>query len=587
MTRALQLLPIPRKLALLGGSLERGDARAASVQSVLDPNSALPAQGYQLEIDAQGIRIHAPDQSGLRYGQSTLEQIRAQCDAELPALRIRDWPDFPVRGYMLDVSRDRVPTQTSLLALVDTLATLRINQLQLYTEHTFAYSKHAQVWRDASPLPPEEIRALDERCAERGIELVPNQQSFGHMERWLRHPAYRALAECPEAERPSCLAPTPESVNFMCSLYAELLPCFRSQTLNIGCDETFELGQGRSRITCDTRGRGRVYLDYVLRLLEGLHAEGRSVQFWGDIVRGHPELTQELPREKLIALVWGYEAPQDPDTLPSEVRTTLARFGVSPQSLQGFEWRVRPFAEARLPFYVCPGTSSWNSLLGRLPNARANLLDAARTGLAQGASGYLITDWGDNGHQQPPCISLPPLAYGAAVSWCAETNAELELESALAAFLTRDRDGALAHALLELGALYQTLGLRTLNGSPLALSLLTPRGGRLRAWGETNALELEAVIRTLEQESETLARAAPLTPDDEQVRSELRQAAALARQGAWRLGEIVLGQSPPADMRRELEACIEQQQRVWLARSRPGGLPDSLARLTGLRDEDD
>ena len=584
MTRALQLLPIPRSLELRGGSLARGDARAASAQSVLDPNSALPAQGYQLEIDAQGIRIHAPDQSGLRYGQGTLEQIRAQCVAELPALRIRDWPDFPVRGYMLDVSRDRVPTQTSLLALVDTLASLRINQLQLYTEHTFAYSKHAQVWRDASPLTPDEIRALDERCAGRGIELVPNQQSFGHMERWLRQPAYRALAECPEAERPSCLVPTHESVNFMRSLYAELLPCFRSQTLNIGCDETFELGQGRSRSACETQGRGRVYLDYLLRLLEGLHAEGRSVQFWGDIVREHPELTQELPRENLIALVWGYEAPQDPDALPSEVRTSLARFGVSPESLQGFVWRVRPFAEAGLPFYVCPGTSSWNSLLGRWPNARANLLDAARSGLAQGASGYLITDWGDNGHHQPPCISLPPLAYGAAVSWCVETNAELELESALAAFLTRDRDGALAHALLELGALYQALGLRALNGSPLALSLLTPRGGRLPAWGETNADELAALIRTLEREREALARAAPLAPDDEQVRSELLQAAALARQGAWRLGELVLGQSPPQEARRDLETCIEQQERVWRVRSRPGGLPDSLARLRRLLD---
>ena len=114
--------------------------------------------------------------------------------------------------------------------------------------------------------------------------------------------------------------------------------------------------------------------------------------------------------------------------------------------------------------------------------------------------------------------------------------------------------------------------------------MLTPRGGQLAAWGETNADEIAAVIQTLEQQREALAHAAPLRPEDEQLRSELRQAAALARQGAWRLGEILLGQSPPQDARRDLKACISGQERVWQACSRPGGLPDSLARLRRLLD---
>ena len=41
----------------------------------------------------------------------------------------------------------------------------------------------------------EEILALDAYCRERFIELVPNQNSFGHMERWLPLARYADLAE--------------------------------------------------------------------------------------------------------------------------------------------------------------------------------------------------------------------------------------------------------------------------------------------------------------------------------------------------------------------------------------------------------
>ena len=100
-------------------------------------------------------------------------------------------PAFERRGLMLDISRNRVPTLDWLRQLIDALAVLRYNELQLYTEHTFAYAAHSIVWEQASPITADEIRELDSYCSQRGIELVPNQNSFGHMERWLRHDAYK------------------------------------------------------------------------------------------------------------------------------------------------------------------------------------------------------------------------------------------------------------------------------------------------------------------------------------------------------------------------------------------------------------
>lgn len=296
-------------------------------------------------------------------------------------MRIEDWPDFVARSVMLDVSRDRVPTMARLHETIDLLASFKVNQLQLYMEHTFAYVGHEEVWRKASPLTAEENRLLDQYCAERFIELVPNQNSFGHMQRWLRHERYRPLAECPDRIDPAIAMTEPMENRCFCAvdpavprlleeLYTELLPNFSSPQFNVGLDETFELGQGRSAAACKEHGAGRVYLEFLKEVYQRVRAHGCTMQFWADIILNHPELIEELPGDGITAMVWGYEAGHPFDDHCARLR------------------------EAGVPFYVCPGTSSWNSLIGRFPNALQNLAEAARHGCNHGAVGYLITDWG-------------------------------------------------------------------------------------------------------------------------------------------------------------------------------------------------
>jgi len=619
MTELLELLPRPRELRVDPGGLrleampdvrvraerpveaERARSRvraslghdaglratsaaadAPVVGLVIDPALPLPAEGFTLEITPRGITIEARDRRGLNWGAGLLGQIIRQRGAELPLVRVRDWPDLATRGYMLDISRDRVPTMTTLFEILDLLEELRLNELQLYTEHTFAYAAHERVWREASPLTAEEIRTLDAACALRGIELVPNQNSFGHMERWLRHPEYRALAELEGGARPpACLAPTPQSVAFMRSLYAELLPNFASRSLNIGCDETFELGKGRSRVACEARGKGRVYLDFLLELLRGLHEDGRTVQFWGDIVVQHPELIAELPRERTVALAWGYEAPRDPATLGASMRDRLIGAGVDLEGMRGFSTLAGPYARAGVPFRVCPGTSSWLSLLGRLPNALANLRDAVEMGRSGGAEGVLITDWGDLGHLQPPVVSLPALAWGAAASWCLPSQSKLDLTRALDVLLLGDPTRVIGSALIRLGELGAESGLEALNSSPLAMALFTPLGrAPLFAWGETTRPRLEAIADELRTHGAALERARPTRFGGAICARELRQAAALARHGARRLMHATSGGgATKAELRVELATLVDEQAACWRERSREGGLRDSLARL--------
>ena len=380
-------------------------------------------QGYQLTISATGVEAIAPTPAGIFYAVMTLCQLIRQFGRRLPGLAIDDRPDFASRGVMLDISRDRVPTMTSLYELVDLLASWKINHLQLYTEHTFAYRNHSLVWKNASPMTGQEVLELDRYCRARHIELVPNQNSFGHMERWLKHRRYRPLAEAPNGfvtpwgvRRPmgTTLCPTdPGSLKLVRSLFEEFLPHFSSTFFNVGCDETFDLGQGRSKNLCERRDPGRVYLDFLLKIYKLVKSHDRIMMFWGDIVMKHPELVDELPRD-LIAMEWGYGHKHD------------------------FAGRCAKFAEAKVPFYVCPGTSTWNSVVGRTDNMLGNLKNAAKNGLAAGALGLLNTDWGDRGHWQPMPVSFGPYAYGAAVSWSLAASSKLDLARALDLFAFRD-----------------------------------------------------------------------------------------------------------------------------------------------------
>lgn len=84
-------------------------------------------------------------------------------------------------------------TRSTLERILDILDLIRINQVQLYMEPPFAYSG-----RDASPLTAQDVRWFDGRCAERGLELVADQNAFGHIEHWSSRPARRHRAEMPD-----------------------------------------------------------------------------------------------------------------------------------------------------------------------------------------------------------------------------------------------------------------------------------------------------------------------------------------------------------------------------------------------------
>ncbi|MEA3337871.1 MAG: glycoside hydrolase family 20 zincin-like fold domain-containing protein [Chloroflexota bacterium] len=542
------------------------------------PGSVPHEQGYSLTITPGRIDVIASRPAGVYYAVQTLRQLLQQRADSLPALRCTDWPDFPNRGVMLDISRDKVPTMETLFDLVDLLASLKINQFQLYTEHTFAYRNHPTVWADASPMTGEQILALDAYCRDRYIELVPNQNTFGHMHRWLEHDAYKQLAEVLDGfdtpwgwhEGPYSISPSvPGSIDLVRDMLDELLPHFTSQQANVGCDETFDIGQGLSKNLVAERGAGQVYLDFLLKIYREVKARGYTMQFWGDIVMEHPELVSELPTDA-IALEWGYEAGHK------------------------FEEHGARYHAAGIPFYVVPGTSSWRTIVGRTDNAMENLRNAARNGLKHGAVGYLNTDWGDDGHWQPLPVSYLGFLYGAALSWHGETNIALDIAQALNHYAFCDESGQMGSIVFELGNLYQDIGFPAPNSSALFSAMLyRPQilRERIGAIDDLDATQerirvTEAKLDDLEQR---LSQSNCQRPDAALIDQEFRWAINMLRHSCqrlrWLIGIVPDGPEIRQDLAGQADALIAGYDHIWHARNRPGGYEESVGRLKRMRDD--
>ena len=205
---------------------------------------------------------------------------------------------------------------------------------------------------------------------------------------------------------------------------------------------------------------------------------------------------------------------------------------IDSQAYLGFGPRAERFAGAGIDWWVCPGTSGWNSLVGRWSNARGNALDAVTAAADFGATGMLVTEWGDNGHLQPPTVMLPALTYAASVAWCRATNEDQDTAAALDAFVLPDTAGRAGAALLEAGEVYGRTGVIQPNGSALHDAVA---GGGMGGFGAPTAEALAGVEATLVGVDDALAAVDFTDADGPITQRELRQAVALARHGAQRL----------------------------------------------------
>jgi len=539
-------------------------------------------ESYGLHIGANDIQIVGGGEAGCFYGLQTLRQLIDTCEDYLPICQIDDFPTFEVRGLLHDVTRGKSPTLVTLKRLVDYLAALKINQLQLYIEHAFVFFFDPEICDPANGMTALEVKELDAYARERFVELVPAVATLGHMGRILSLPRYRHLAEIEASESWRAMdwprrargltldVVNPESLRLVESIWCEVLAAFSSRSVNICGDEPWDIGRGRNRGRFNGEEEiGRAYVDHLLFTCRLCERWGRRCQLWSDVIRNHPKQLHRLPKD-LSVLHWGYDDKSD---------------------VVGAE----KFVEAGFHTLACPGTSGWKRVLNGMTLAERNIQTFTRVGAQCGAKGLLNTDWGDHGHFNGLACSLHGIAMAAALAWNADQPTGDAIDASFARLVLGSMDGSYVSALRGAATMGDVCETWRLLWQPMEAvvaddSLPTRKCIESAAAG---AADFEAAVRT-----EAMGRQRD-TVDEMRASSGLRASADDLRELslACRFTRLfaekaiaaiesrdgkaaeVRGQIDMDSWRRKLASAAEEYGDVWRRRNKPSGLNDILRAL--------
>ncbi len=323
-------------------------------------------EGYILLVDANRRIIAANTETGLFYGMQTLRQLtRAGYDKEV---MIADWPSFEHRVMYDDISRGPISTMSYIKQQIERLAELKFNYLSFYIEHVVQPVSYPDFAPPDGKLTIAQIRELSEYAARFHIQLLGSFQSFGHFEKILALPQYKSMA----ATSSMVLPQDPSTKKFLASVIGELCDAFSAPFFNVNCDETFDLGKGRSKPYVDSMGVAAFYADHLKFLYDVVKQHGKRVMVWGDIALQHEEVLDMLPKD-IIWLTWEYGNP------PS------------------FDPWIQPFRKRGLEFMVCPGILNSYRLFPDLSMAAANINGFTKAAKENGAMGVYTTVWDDGG----------------------------------------------------------------------------------------------------------------------------------------------------------------------------------------------
>ncbi len=356
-------------------------------------NPDLAKEEYEISIHKDEIVVmYATDEGAFRAIATLKQIIDAGKKEEIPCMRINDKPDIDVRGIMIELSDSDVPTLEELYRVVDKLALMKYNMMQLYFDtFVFEYKSFKKYLKGKAYMTCEEIRLLDAYCRERHISLVANQNLLGHMFRWLGTDEFKNIAIPLEGRDPFTLNPLlEESFEFAKKLIDDLLPNFSSSMVHIGMDEAAGLGLSTTKDFADAFGTSTLLADWIAKISQYIKEKyHKRSMFWGDYAVKHFDTMKKLPKD-VIFVDWGYEQGHK------------------------FDRNILACKEQGLDIYVAPGTQLWGTITGRTDLMIENIYDAAESARFLGAQGFLLTNWVVN---DLPAINDLAYAMGGAFAW--------------------------------------------------------------------------------------------------------------------------------------------------------------------------
>jgi len=211
---------------------------------------------------------------------------------------------FVVKGFHIDL-RIQVMTMDALKAFALKLSRQGINTIIMEWEGTYPFEKHPLI-PNRYAYTKTEVASFIKYCADLKIDVIPLQQSFGHVEYILRNEKYKDLREDQKDFSQVCPLQTDLDKALFTDLYTELASTHPSKYIHIGGDETYLLGHDeRCKLKAAKEGKSKLYIDYIKTLCDIVIKLGKTPVLWADIALKYPDAIKLLPKGTVF-IDWNY-----------------------------------------------------------------------------------------------------------------------------------------------------------------------------------------------------------------------------------------------------------------------------------------
>lgn len=303
-----------QRLAVVEGRSSKGDFVLS-----LSSDKRLGEEGYTMNVKDR-VYLSSPTVKGLFWATRTVLQIAEQNeDRSLPKGLARDYPDYGIRGFMMDCGRKYIPMRY-LRDYVKMMAYYKMNTLQVhlndngfkqYFEHDWNKT-YAAFRLECETFPgltardgyytKQEFIALQQLGDSLGVEIIPEIDVPAHS---LSLSHYRPELGSQKYGMDHLDLFNPSLYGFVDSLFREYLegpnPVFRGKRVHVGTDEYSNKDQAVVE-------KFRAFTDHCIRLVEGF---GKQACVWGALT--HAKGTTPVKSDNVLMSAWynGYADPKE------------------------------------------------------------------------------------------------------------------------------------------------------------------------------------------------------------------------------------------------------------------------------------
>lgn len=287
-----------------------GKSQKGDLVLLLNKDKKLGKEGYTIRI-ADRVFLAAPEAIGVYWGTRTLLQMaEQQDDRHLPQGIIRDYPDYAMRGFMIDCGRKFIPLD-ALQDYVRVMAYYKMNTLQIHlNDNGFKqffnndWSQTYAAFRLESETFPglaardgyytkQEFIALQKQAEACFVEIIPEIDAPAHT---LAFTHYKPEIGSKKYGMDHLDLFNPETYKFMDALFKEYLegeePVFRGPRVHIGTDEYSNKDQ-------KVVEKFRSFTDRYIRYVESF---GKQACMWGALT--HAKGDTPVKSENVIISAW-------------------------------------------------------------------------------------------------------------------------------------------------------------------------------------------------------------------------------------------------------------------------------------------